>query len=56
MESLLHDDDDIRLGDATDTTGVPAQKVHNFRSDRWIVIKFYEELAYAVFHGLAWKR
>jgi hypothetical protein len=29
MESLLHVDD-VRLGRSTDSTAVPAQKVHNF--------------------------
>jgi len=29
MESLLYVDD-VRLGHSTDSTAVPAQKVHNF--------------------------
>ncbi|KAL3566424.1 hypothetical protein D5086_031839 [Populus alba] len=55
MESLLHDDD-VRSGDATDTTLVPAQKVHNFIYDRWIALKCCEEFPVVVFHGVAWTR
>ena len=42
MESLLHADD-VRFGRTTNTTRVPAQKVYNFLSDRWIAPKYLEE-------------
>ena len=38
VESVLRSDD-VRSGNSNDTTRVPAQKVHNYRSDRWIAIK-----------------
>ena len=38
VESVLHDDD-VRSGRSTDTIRVPDQKVHNYRSDRWIALK-----------------
>ena len=41
METILHFDDDVRSFYATDTTRIPAQKVHNYRSDRWIALKFF---------------
>ena len=40
MESLV-DADDVRSGHTTDTIRVPAQKVHNYRSDRWIALKCF---------------
>ena len=40
MESVL-DDDDVRSGRNTDTIRVPDQKVHNYRSDRWIALKLF---------------
>ena len=40
MESVLHDDD-VRSGHTTDTIRVPDQKVHNYRSDSWITLKFF---------------
>ena len=40
MESVLHSFD-VRTCNSTDTTRVPAQKVHNYRSDRWIALKFF---------------
>ena len=40
MESVL-DDDDVQSGRITDTIRVPDQKVHNYRSDRWIVLKLF---------------
>ncbi|KAJ6898042.1 hypothetical protein NC652_024769 [Populus alba x Populus x berolinensis] len=39
-ESVLHVDD-VRSGTTTNTTRVLAQKVHNYRSDRWIALKFF---------------
>ena len=32
--------DVVRSGHTTDCARVPGQKVHNYRSDRWIVLKF----------------
>ena len=40
VESVLHDDD-VRSGRTTDTIRVPDQKVHNYRSDRWIALKLF---------------
>ena len=40
VESVLHADD-VRSGHTTDTTRVPAQKVHNYRFDRWIALNFF---------------
>ena len=53
MESLEHADN-VRSGRTTDASKVPLQKVHNFWTDRWIVLKFLEEFPYAVFHWVAW--
>ena len=39
MESLVHAYD-IRSGRTTDATTVPAEKIYNFWSDRWIAPKF----------------
>ena len=44
MESVLHDDD-VRSGRTTDTIRVPDQKVHNYRSDRWIVLKLFARVS-----------
>ena len=40
MESVLYAYD-IRSRQTADMTRVPAQKVHNYRSDRWITLKFF---------------
>ena len=40
MESLLHDND-VRSGSNTNTIRVPDQKVHNYRSNRWIALKLF---------------
>ena len=40
VESVLHNDD-VRSGHTADTTRVPAQKVYNYRFDRWIALKFF---------------
>ena len=37
VESVVHADD-IRSGHTSDTTRVPAQKVYNYRSDRWMAL------------------
>jgi hypothetical protein len=42
MESLLHADD-VRSGRTTDATRVPAEKVHNFLTDRLIALKCLKE-------------
>ena len=41
VESVL-DDDDVRSGRNADTIRVPDQKVHNYRSDRWIALKLFQ--------------
>jgi hypothetical protein len=53
MESLLRSDD-VRSSRTTETTKVPAEKVHKFLSNRWITPKFLEEFSKAVFLGVAW--
>ena len=40
MESVLYAYD-IRSRQTADMTRVPAQKVHNYRSDRWITLNFF---------------
>ena len=35
---------DVRLGNSIDTTRVPAQKVHNYRADRWIALKHFSRV------------
>ena len=44
VESVL-DDDDVRSGRNTDTIRVPDQKVHNYRSDRWIALKLFPRVS-----------
>ena len=44
MESVLHDDD-VRSGRTTDTIRVQDQKVHNYRSDRWIALKIFSRVS-----------
>jgi len=53
VDSLLHADD-VLSSRTTDTTKVPAEKVHNFCSDRWIASKVLKEFQSAVFLGVAW--
>ena len=48
MELVLHSDD-VRSGYSNDTTRVPAQKVHNCRSDRWIALKFFSGVSRGCF-------
>jgi len=48
MKSLL-DADEVKSGQTTDQTRVPAQQVHNSYSDRWIVLNVLLEFAEAVF-------
>ena len=43
-------------GHSTDIAREPGQKVHNYRSDRWITIKFFHEFSDAVLYGVAWNR
>ena len=40
VESVLHADD-VRSGHTADTTTVPAQRVHNYRSDQSIALKCF---------------
>jgi protein tyrosine phosphatase len=54
VETLLLGDD-VRSGRTTDTTIIPAEKVHKFWSDCWIAPKFLEEFQLAVFLGVARK-
>ena len=42
-DSVLHSDN-LRSGNSTDPTRVPAQKVHKYRFDRWIALKFFSEV------------
>ncbi|KAJ6976342.1 hypothetical protein NC653_032011 [Populus alba x Populus x berolinensis] len=44
VESVLHDDD-VRSGLTTDPMRVPDQKVHNYRSDRWIALKLFSRVS-----------
>ena len=37
--------DDVRSGRSTDTIRVPDQKVHNYRSDRWIALKLFPRVS-----------
>ena len=50
VESVLHDDD-VRSGRTTDTIQVPDQKVHSYRSDRWIALKFFPRVSGGCFTG-----
>ena len=44
VESVLHDDD-VRSGRTTDLIRVPDQKVHTYRSDRWIPLKLFPRVS-----------
>ena len=44
VKSVLHDDD-VRSGRNTGTIRVPDQKVHNYRSDRWIALKLFPRVS-----------
>ena len=44
VESVLNDDD-VRSGRNTDTIRVPDQKVHHYRSDRWIALKIFSRVS-----------
>ena len=48
MEVVLHVDD-VRFGHTTNTSRVPAQKVHNYRSDRWIALNFFSRVSVGCF-------
>ena len=41
METVLHFDDDVQSFYATDMTRIPAQKIHNYRSDLWIALNCF---------------
>ena len=45
MESVCPADDAVRSGHTTDPIRVPDQKVHNYRSDRWISLKFFSRVS-----------
>ena len=45
VESVCHTDDAVRSVPTTDATRVPDQKVHNYRSDRWISLKFFSRVS-----------
>ena len=44
VESVLHDND-VRSGHTTDPMRVPHQKVHNYRSERWIALKVFSRVS-----------
>ena len=44
VESVCHADDAVQSAHTTDPTRVPDQKVHNYRSDRWIVLKLFSRV------------
>ena len=44
VESVLYDND-VQSGRTTDTIRVPDQKVHNYRSDRWIALKLFPRVS-----------
>jgi hypothetical protein len=52
---MLLDTPSILSGHTKDHTRVPAQEVHNFWSDGWIVLKFLQEFPKALFVGIAMK-
>ena len=52
---LLLDTPSVKSGQTTDHTIVAAQEVHNFLSDRWIVLKFLQDFLKDVFLGVALK-
>ena len=54
-DSILHYED-VRSGNSNDPTRVPAQKVHKYRSDRWIALKIFHEFKEAFLCGVAWNR
>ena len=54
VESVCHTDDVVRSVPTTDATRVPDQQVHNYRSDHWISLKFFQEFPEAVLHRVAW--
>ena len=44
----VHHSDDVRSGNSTDPTRVPAQKAPNYRSERSIALNFFQEFPEAV--------
>ena len=48
VESVLHDDD-VRSGRSTDPIQVTDQKVHNYRSNRWIALKMFPRVSEGCF-------
>ena len=49
VESVFHADDAVLVAHTTDPTRVPDQKVHNYRSDRWIALKFFSRFSGSCF-------
>ena len=45
VESVCPADDVVGSVHTTDPTRVPDQKVHNYRSDRWISLKFISQVS-----------
>ena len=41
---------------STDSDREPGQKVHNYRSDRWIALKCFSQVSGCCFDGGVWKR
>ena len=54
-DSILHFDD-VRSGNSNDPSRVLAQKVHKYRSNRWIALKNFHEFKEAFLCGVAWNR
>ena len=48
VELMLHGNE-VRSGHTTNTTRVPAQKVHSNRSDRWIALKLFSGVSIGFF-------
>ena len=48
LDSILLSDD-VRSGNSTDPTRLPAQKVHKYRSDRWIALKSFSGVSKGCF-------
>ena len=44
VESVCHADEAVRSARTTDKIRVPDQKVHNYRSDRWIALKLFSRV------------
>jgi hypothetical protein len=49
---LLVEPPSVWLGQTTNQTRVPVQQIHNWYSDRWIVLKFLQEFPEAISLGV----